>query len=77
MTAVNYVLMPFEGNINPGDPTGLKFYIQENKHIDKQTYKLDIPVSNSKDIVEHFISWKRISIMLVTFTVAKNIFRSV
>ena len=40
--AVNYVLIPFEGNINPGDPTGLKLYLQATKDIDKETDKLDI-----------------------------------
>ena len=25
---VNYVLSPFEGNINPGDPQGIKTYLQ-------------------------------------------------
>ena len=35
MAAVNYVFIPFEGNINPGDPTGLKLYLQVTKEIDK------------------------------------------
>ena len=25
---INYVLIPFEGNINPGGPKGLKLYLQ-------------------------------------------------
>ena len=31
MAAVNYVLVSFEGNINPGDATGIKIYIQATK----------------------------------------------
>ena len=42
--AVNYVLIPFEGNINPGDPTGLKLYLQATKDIDKEIDKLYISV---------------------------------
>ena len=34
MTAVNDVISPFEGNINPGYPTGLKIYLQTTKEID-------------------------------------------
>ena len=33
--AVNYVLIPFEGNINPEDPTGIRLYLQATKEIDK------------------------------------------
>ena len=29
--AVNYVLILFEGNINHGDPTGLKLYLEAKK----------------------------------------------
>ena len=56
MAAVNYVLSPFEGNINTGYPTGLKIYLQATKYIDKETDKLDVSVSNVKDIVDNFIS---------------------
>ena len=56
MADVNYVLRPFEGNINTGDPTGIKLYIQLTKDIENETHKLDIPLSNAKDIVDHFIS---------------------
>ena len=44
MAAVNYVVIPFEGNINPGHPTGLKIYFQETKEMDKETYKINILV---------------------------------
>ena len=42
MADVNYFLILFEDNINHGDPTGLNFFIQATKEIDKQTDKLDI-----------------------------------
>ena len=48
MAAVNLVPIPFEGSINPGDPTGIKLYFQANKEIDEGIGKLDILVSNSK-----------------------------
>ena len=54
--AVNYVLNSFEGNINPGDPQGLKLYLQETKEIDQESDKLDVAVSNKKGIIYHFIS---------------------
>ena len=41
---VNYVISPFEDNINPGYPKGLKLYLQETKDIDKEADKLDISV---------------------------------
>ena len=53
---MKYVLIPFEGNINPGDPQGLKLYLQASKDIYKESDKLDISVSNEKDIIDHFIS---------------------
>ena len=28
---INYVIIPFWGNINPGDPTGIKIYPQEKE----------------------------------------------
>ena len=42
MAAVKYLLSPFEGNINPGYPKGIKLYLQETKEIDKETDKIDI-----------------------------------
>ena len=48
--AVNYVLSSFEGNINPGDPQGLKLYHQEKKGIDKESDKLDVAVSNKNPL---------------------------
>ena len=53
---VNHVLIPFEWKINTGYPQGIKLYIQAKKQIDKEAYKLDISVSNSKDIIYHFLS---------------------
>ena len=44
MDPVNYVLSPFKGNTNPGDPQGLKLYVQATKEIDKESDMLDISV---------------------------------
>ena len=32
---VNYAIIPFEGNINTGDPQGIKLYLKSTKEIDK------------------------------------------
>ena len=55
MTAVNFVLISFEANIYPGDPIRIKLYLQATKEIDKDTYKIDISISNVKDIVDQFL----------------------
>ena len=47
---MNCVISPFEGNINPVDPTGLKLHLQAIKEIDKKAYKLDISVSIPKKL---------------------------
>ena len=39
---VNYVISPFEGNINTEDPQELKPYLQSTKEIDKDDEKLYI-----------------------------------
>ena len=39
---VNYVLSPSEENINPGNPQGLKIYLQSTKEVEKEADKLDI-----------------------------------
>ena len=44
---VNYVIRPFEGNINHGYQQLLKMYLQATKKIDKEADKLDISVSNA------------------------------
>ena len=83
MAAVNYVLRPFEGNINTGYPTGFKLNIQATKDIDKGTDKLNISVSNAKDIVDHFFSFarkyilRRLSFMVVIGKGAMKSFRVV
>ena len=41
-TVDNYVLIPIKGNINLGDPQGIKIYLQEKKEIEKEYDKLDI-----------------------------------
>ena len=81
MAAVNYVLSPFEGNIDPGYPTGIKLYLQSTKDINKETDKINITVSNEKVIVDHFITlankygWGRLVFMVGTTTVSKKMFR--
>ena len=76
MSDVNYLLTPFEGNINPVYLTGVKLYLQATKDIDKETEKLDISVSNAKDIVYYFLSlakkyvWGRLSCMVNSGTVS-------
>ena len=80
---VNYVISPFERNINYGDSQGLKFYLQSTKEIDQEENRLDISVSNCKDIIDHFISlankygWGRLLFMGGTGVGANNIFRQV
>ena len=80
---VNYVLSPFEGNINPGYPQGLKLYLQETKDIDKESEKLDISVSNTKDVIYHFFSlankyvWGNLAFMIYTGVGKNNIFSQV
>ena len=53
---IKYVLRPFEGNINPGYPTGIKLYIKSKKDIDKEADKLYILDTNAKDTKYHFLS---------------------
>ena len=78
---VNYVLRKYEGNLNPGDPQGIKLYLQATKEIYKESDKLDISVFNAKDIIYHFLSkankygWRRLESMIETFSVTKNVFR--
>ena len=81
MAAVNYVPIPFERKMDPGDPTSFKLYLQTTKKIDKETDKLDISLSNSKEIVDQFLSlankyvWGRLAFTLGTSNGAKNILR--
>ena len=60
MLAVNYVLIPFRGKINTGDPQGLNIYLKLTRELKKETEKLNIEFSKSKDIVEHLILLKKI-----------------
>ena len=39
---VQYVLSPFEGDINPVDPHGIILYLQSTNDIYEEDYKLDI-----------------------------------
>ena len=80
---VNYLRSSFEGNINTRDPQGITFYPQETKEIYKEADKLDISVSNAKDIIYHFLrisniyGWGSLSFMVDTGEGEKNIFRQV
>ena len=53
---VNSVLIQFEGKTNTGYPQGPQIYIQEKRYKENKYDKLDISVSNAKDIIDHFIS---------------------
>ena len=53
---LNYAIFPYEGNINTGDTLGLKLYLQAKNEIDKESAKLDISVSHSKYVIDHFSS---------------------
>ena len=57
---INSVISPFEENINPGYPTGLKLYLQATKEIYKEYGKLNIKVSNAKDTINHLSAWIKI-----------------
>ena len=47
-TEVSYVIIPFEENINLGDPQGIKLYLWAKNNKWKEAAKLDISVSNAK-----------------------------
>ena len=80
-SVVNFVLSPFERNISPGDSQGLKLYLRATNEVDKESDKLDISVSNVKDIIYHFLSlvkkygWGCLAFMVVTDAGPKIIFR--
>ena len=80
---VNYVLRPFEGNNNPEYPQGIKIYIQATRGIYKEADKVDISVSNTEVIIDHFLGiankyfWVSLVFMVSTGAGAKNIFRQV
>ena len=80
---VNHFLIPFEGIIHTKDPQGIKFYLQETNDIDKESDKFYIPVSNAKDIIDHFLSlakkygWGSLEFMVDTGAGAKKIFQAI
>ena len=80
---VNCVLSPFEGNTNTGDSQGRKLYLQATKEIDKEADKLDISVSNAKDIIDYFFSlnntygWGHLEFMVETGAGTNHFFRQV
>ena len=51
---IKYVIIPFGGNISPRDSTELKISLQATRDTDKGTDKLDISVSNTKDVIYFF-----------------------
>ena len=53
---VNYMLIPFKGNQNPGYSQDIKLYLQETKEIEKESDKLDISVLNATYIIYYFLS---------------------
>ena len=50
--AVNWLVNPFYGNINPGEVDGAKLY---NRAIESPTEKLTIAQTNAQDIVDTFV----------------------
>ena len=68
MSAVNYVLRSFEGNINPGYPTGIKIYLQVTKDIDN--------VDHSISLANKYGSG-RLALMVNTGAGTKNVSRAV
>ena len=80
---VNYVLKIFEAKINLRYPHGLKLYLKSTKEIDKESDKLDISVSNAKDIIYCFLclakkyGWVRLAFMVKTGSGTKKILRQV
>ena len=77
------MLIPFEGDINTGDPQGLKIYLQATNKIEKEDYKINTSLSNDKAIIYHFLSISNkygllcLVLMLWTGASAKNFFRRV
>ena len=51
-----YALTPFEGNIYPKEPQGIKLYLQETREMEKEADKLDVSFLNAKYIIDHFLS---------------------
>ena len=77
---VNYILSPFEGEINPENPQGLILYLQEKNNIDKEADKLDISVSNAIKTIDHFLSlankygWGHLESMVENFVGPSKMF---
>ena len=57
---VNYVLRPFEGKTITEYPQGDQTLSLSKNQIDKEDDKLDISVSNAKDVLYNFISLAKI-----------------
>ena len=52
---LNYVIRKFEGDTTPGEPQGLKIYLQATREIDKHAKYFDT-FSKAKEIIVHLIS---------------------
>ena len=50
------MLTPFKVNVTPGEPQGIKLYLEATNEIYLEADKLDNSVSNDKDINDHFLS---------------------
>ena len=71
---------PIRKEHNPGDPQGIKLYLQVTKETEKEYDKFYILVSNAKYIIDHFISLANrydrgsIAFMVKTGAGSNNIF---
>ena len=82
-SVVNCTIIPIKQNTNPVFPQGLKLYLPKTKGIDTDSDKLDISVSDSKEIIYHFISiankygWGHLALMVETVVGSNTIFRQI
>ena len=79
-----FALCQFEQDINPGDSTGLKLYLQATKEIEKEEDCLEVSVSNAKDVLDYFTAlasrfgWARLTNRIaVDGDETKSIFKQV
>ena len=59
---VNWVLFPFEWNINPVEPQGIKIYLQTTGEIDKKRKSYIYHLITIKYIIYHLISLSNIMV---------------
>ena len=66
----NYLIRPFEDNINHKEPQGLKYYIQKTKGVEKEADELDTWIWISKVNIDHLLiltnkyGWVRLVFMV-------------